>query len=60
MGYDRGLNKEKRFMQEEKNKFVKQLTQERYKYGFTTDLPTEIIERGLNEEVVRLISRKKE
>src|SRR5574344_862003 len=47
-------------MQEEKNQFVKQLTQERYKYGFTTDLPTEIIERGLNEEVVRLISRKKE
>ncbi len=47
-------------MQEEKNKFVKQLTQERYKYGFTTDVQTDVIERGLNEEVVRLISRKKE
>ena len=47
-------------MQEEKNKFGKQLTQERYKYGFTTDVQTDVIERGLNEEVVRLISRKKE
>ena len=47
-------------MQEEKNKFVKQLTQERYKYGFTTDVQTDVIERGLNEDVVRLISRKKE
>ncbi len=31
-----------------------------YKYGFTTDIDTEIIEKGLNEDVVRLISAKKE
>lgn len=30
-----------------------------YKYGFTTDIDTEIIPRGLNEDVVRLISRRK-
>ncbi|MBO4379798.1 MAG: Fe-S cluster assembly protein SufB [Muribaculaceae bacterium] len=30
-----------------------------YKYGFTTDIDTEVIPRGLNEEVVRLISAKK-
>ena len=46
-------------MQLEPNKYVKELTQEKYKYGFTTDVHTEIIEKGLNEDVVRLISEKK-
>ncbi|MFI3328615.1 MAG: Fe-S cluster assembly protein SufB [Rikenellaceae bacterium] len=31
-----------------------------YKYGFTTDIDTEIIDKGLSEDVVRLISQKKE
>ena len=31
-----------------------------YKYGFTTDIETETIARGLNEDVIRLISAKKE
>ncbi|MDE7411360.1 MAG: Fe-S cluster assembly protein SufB [Paramuribaculum sp.] len=31
-----------------------------YKYGFTTDIDTEIIPPGLSEEVVRFISRKKQ
>ncbi|MDR1698622.1 MAG: Fe-S cluster assembly protein SufB, partial [Prevotellaceae bacterium] len=35
------------------------ITQEEYKYGFTTDIETEIIPIGLNEDVVRLISAKK-
>ncbi len=30
-----------------------------YKYGFTTDIETEIIEKGLSEDVIRLISAKK-
>ncbi len=30
-----------------------------YKYGFTTNIETEIIEKGLSEDVVRLISQKK-
>ena len=47
-------------MQEEPNKYVKELTQEKYKYGFTTDVHTDIIEKGLNEDVIRLISAKKE
>ena len=46
-------------MQEEPNKYVKELTQEKYKYGFTTEVHTDIIERGLNEDVIRLISAKK-
>lgn len=32
---------------------------EDYKYGFTTNIDTEIIEKGLSEDVVRLISSKK-
>lgn len=45
---------------EEKNKFVKEVAEKKYEYGFTTDVQTEIIEKGLNEDVVRLISSKKE
>ena len=42
------------------NEFVRQLADEKYKYGFTSDIHTEIIEKGLNEDVIRLISSKKE
>lgn len=45
--------------QEEPNKYVKELTQEKYKYGFTTDVHTDVIEKGLNEDIIRLISEKK-
>ena len=41
-------------MQEESNKYVKELTQEKYKYGFTTEVHTDIIEKGLNEEACLL------
>ena len=44
---------------EEKNKFVRQVAEQKYEYGFTTDIHTEIIPVGLNEDVVRLISAKK-
>lgn len=47
-------------MAKESNEYVRQVANEQYKYGFTTDIHTEIIERGLNEDVVRLISAKKE
>ena len=47
-------------MQEEPNKYVKELTQEKYKYGFTTDVHTDIIEKGLNEDVIRLITAQKQ
>lgn len=45
---------------QEKNKFVKQVAEQKYEFGFTTDVETEIIPVGLNEEVVRLISKKKQ
>lgn len=38
---------------------IRDVTQGDYKYGFTTDIETEIIPRGLNEDVVRLISSRK-
>ena len=43
----------------EDNIALRQFAEEKYKYGFTTDVATDIIERGLNEDVVRLISAKK-
>ena len=46
--------------EEEKNKLVREVADKKYEYGFTTDVHTEIIERGLNEDVIRLISAKKE
>ena len=46
--------------QEEPNKYLKEITEEKYKYGFTTDVQTEIIPVGLNEDVIRLISAKKD
>ena len=42
------------------NEFVRKFAEEKYKYGFTTEVHTDIIERGLNEEVIRLISSKKD
>ncbi|MEG1861655.1 MAG: Fe-S cluster assembly protein SufB [Bacteroidaceae bacterium] len=44
----------------EKNKFIKEVADKKYEYGFITDVHTEIIEKGLSEEVIRLISTKKE
>ena len=41
------------------NNDVKDIISKDYEYGFTTDVHTEIIPRGLTEEVVRLISSKK-
>ncbi len=35
------------------------LIQSEYKYGFTTDVEQEVVPKGLNEETIRLISRKK-
>ena len=42
----------------DKNAFVRQVAEQKYEYGFTTDVHTEIIDKGLNEYVVRLISSK--
>ncbi len=41
------------------NETIKRIATKDYEYGFTTDVQTDIIEKGLSEEVVRLISAKK-
>ena len=42
-----------------KNAYVRQVAEQKYEFGFTTDVHTDIIEKGLSEDVVRLISVKK-
>ncbi len=46
-------------MEEQDNKILTELTGPEYKYGFTTDVETDTIPKGLNEEIVRMISAKK-
>ena len=41
------------------NQVIDDVISQAYAYGFTTDVETEIIDRGLNEATVRLISKKK-
>lgn len=41
------------------DQIIKDITEQEYQYGFVTDVETDMIERGLNEDVVRLISQKK-
>jgi len=38
---------------------VRELASQEYQYGFVTDLDTDVVPRGLNEGIVRLISAKK-
>ncbi|MFL5302720.1 MAG: Fe-S cluster assembly protein SufB [Anaeromyxobacteraceae bacterium] len=38
---------------------LRELTEGKYKYGFVTDVETDEVRKGLDEEIVRLISAKK-
>ncbi len=40
-------------------KQLQELTSREYQYGFVTDIETDVAPRGLNEDVIRLISSKK-
>jgi Fe-S cluster assembly protein SufB len=40
-------------------KTIEELTNREYQHGFVTDIDTEVIPKGLSEDVVRLISAKK-
>ncbi len=44
----------------DQKKILSEVTDSDYKYGFQTEIETETIPKGLNEDVVRLISSKKE
>lgn len=46
-------------MANEQDKILDEVTGSEYKYGFVTEIETETIPKGLNEDVVRIISGKK-
>jgi Fe-S cluster assembly protein SufB len=43
-----------------KNKDVVQLIEQKYRHGFVTDIESETVPPGLDEDAVRLLSRKKQ
>ena len=45
---------------EDQDQILRDVTQGDYKYGFYTDIETDIIEKGLNENVIRTIWEKKQ
>ncbi len=53
-----GLNKHK-IMENNSAKVLDETTNSEYKYGFTTDIDTDIVPPGLSEDVIRYISEKK-
>ena len=46
-------------MESETNKILDEVTQGDYKYGFVTDIETDFAPKGLNEDIIRFISAKK-
>jgi Fe-S cluster assembly protein SufB len=46
-------------MEPDSNKIIDEVTRSDYKYGFHTDIETEFAPKGLNEDVIRYISSKK-
>jgi Fe-S cluster assembly protein SufB len=47
-------------MEDKQDNILQEVTDTEYKYGFYTDIETETIPKGLNEDVIRLISAKKQ
>lgn len=46
-------------MENNQNEVLREVTRNEYKFGFVTDIETDTIPKGLNEDVIRLISEKK-
>jgi Fe-S cluster assembly protein SufB len=46
-------------MKNDQDKVLNEVTSGEYKYGFVTDIETEVIPKGLNENIIKLISEKK-
>ena len=65
IGYNyRNRTFKKLFMNEKSNKILDtnltRLVNQPYKYGFSTEIEKDTIEKGLNENIIKLISQKKE
>ncbi len=46
-------------MEKEQDKILEEVTQSDYKYGFVTDIEMDVAPKGLNEDIIRFISKKK-
>ena len=46
-------------MEQENQKIINEVTSGKYKYGFVTGIETETVPKGLNEQIIRSISSKK-
>lgn len=46
-------------MENSQEQILSEVTGSDYKYGFTTDIETELIPAGLNEDIIRMISERK-
>ncbi|MBO7523402.1 MAG: Fe-S cluster assembly protein SufB, partial [Bacteroidales bacterium] len=46
-------------MAEKQDEIIKDVTTSEYKYGFVTNIETDIVPKGLNEDIIRTISAKK-
>jgi len=44
----------------EKENIISEVTNKDYEFGFVTDIETDFVPKGLNEDIIRLISAKKE
>ncbi|MFC2100412.1 Fe-S cluster assembly protein SufB [Bacteroidota bacterium] len=47
-------------MEKNNNNIINEVTSSEYKYGFYTDIEMDTAPKGLNEDIIRFISRKKE
>ena len=52
-------NQNSKSQKTDNDEIIGNVTDSEYKYGFVTDIDTDVIPRGLNEDVIRLISAKK-
>ena len=56
---DKKKNETSKPIKKSSDELINDVTSGEYKYGFVTNIDTDIIPQGLNEDVVRLISQKK-
>ena len=44
----------------EEDRILEEVTEKEYAYGFVTNIESDKVKKGLNEDIIRLISDKKE
>ena len=47
------------FKKQSEEELLEEVTSREYKYGFTTNIQSDTIKKGLSEDVIRTISEKK-